>query len=97
MVDAQGEMNVDEIAPVLGNLDVLDIRMREFAVLRLRSVPPPHIDAVVILRFLVTLTGGEKLQGVGLIEGVVDFLLALVRVAAPGCARAVVLDRKSVV
>ena len=39
----------------------------------------------------VTLTGGEKLQGVGLIEGVVDFLLALVRVAAPGCARAVVL------
>ena len=33
VVKTQGEMNVDEIAPVLRNLDVLDIGVRQLAVL----------------------------------------------------------------
>ena len=59
VVDAQGEMNVHEIAPVLRNLDVLDIGVRELAVRHLRTVPPAHINTVVVFSFLVALTSGE--------------------------------------
>lgn len=91
MIDAQGEVDIVKIAPVLGNLDVLDIGVRQFSIRTLRAVPPADINAVVILGLFIALPGGERLKGVRLIKGVVDFLLALVRVAAPRRARAVVL------
>lgn len=56
VVDAQGEVDVCEVAPIIGNGDVLDIRVRQSVADKvIGAVIPANINAVVILRFLLFL------------------------------------------
>ena len=61
VVDAQGEMGVAEIAPVVGDNDVLDIRIWQVAsLIVVGTIVPADINAVVILGFLLLLPGFER-------------------------------------
>ena len=76
VVDAEGEMQVTEIAPVVHNLDVLDPRARQLTHSILRAVPKAHINAVVVFSLFVLLPCGERGNRVRLHERVVAIVLA---------------------
>ena len=76
VVDAQGEMEVAEIAPIVAYLYVLDPRARQLAHRVLRAVPESHINAVVVFSLFVLLPCGERGNGVCLHERVVAVVLA---------------------
>ncbi len=60
VVDAQGEVDVCKVAPIVGYGYIIDIRVREVIADKvIGAVVPAHIYAVVIFRFLLFLTCGE--------------------------------------
>ena len=77
VVDAQGEMSVAEIAPVIGDYDVFDIRIRQTAsLIVIGAIVPANIDAVVIFRFLLFLPGFKRRDGMSLLKRMVVVVLA---------------------
>ena len=68
-------MEVAEIAPIIGDFNVLHLRIRELPPGILRPIPKADIDAVVILGFLLFLPCFEALYGVGLHEWIVALVL----------------------
>lgn len=61
VVDAQGKMGVVEITPIIGDNDILYIRIRQMgALIVVGAVVPTYINAIVIFRFLFFLPCGER-------------------------------------
>ena len=53
-------MSIAEIAPVVRNHDIIDIRVRKPIVeIIIRAIEPAYINSVVILRFLLFLPSFE--------------------------------------
>ncbi len=77
VVDAQGEVDVCKVAPIVGNGYIINIRVRKVIADKvIGAVVPAHIYAVVIFRFLLFLTCGECRVGDCFEKGVVAVVLA---------------------
>ncbi len=66
VVDAQGEVQEVEVAPVLAYVYVVNPRIRELAAGVLRAVPKAHINAVVVFGFLLffpCFESGKRVRG----------------------------------
>jgi len=70
VVDAQGEMQEVEVAPVLAYVYVVPPRIRQLAARVLRAIPKAHIYAVVVFGSLLFLPCFERLEQVSLHKGV---------------------------
>ncbi len=77
VVDAQGEMSVAEIAPVIGDYDVLDIRVWQMpSLIVIGTIVPADVDAVVVFGFLLLFPGFKRRDGMSFLKRMVFVVFA---------------------
>ena len=66
VIDAEGEVRMIEVAPIIVDYNVDHLRVWHLAGAVTCSIPPPDINSVIILGFLIRFSCGKGLGGLGL-------------------------------